>query len=146
MADFTFLRKRALASRKPARRSRISASKPPASPAFTMLMNKRLKTRGCFEIDSLNVSPPWTRAMTPLITLPPNSFAASDRTDRRERSKLARAKCPPRSFVENCRSKKDEIGFFDCPTLLANTRCSRFFANPKPLSPGSSDWSRRCPH
>ena len=52
MADLTFLRRRALASRKPAKRSRISESKPPASPAFTMLTKRRLKTRGCFAIDS----------------------------------------------------------------------------------------------
>ena len=52
IADFTFLRKRALASRKPASRSRISARRPPVSPAFTMLTKRRLKTRGCFEIDS----------------------------------------------------------------------------------------------
>src|SRR6266849_330701 len=67
MADFTFLRRRALASRKPASRSRISASRPPCSPAFTMLTKSRSNTRGCFAIDSLKLSPPCTRVVTSLI-------------------------------------------------------------------------------
>src|SRR5438094_317751 len=135
MADLTFLRRRALASRNPARRSRISASKPPCSPAFTMLIKSRLKTRGCLASDSWNVSPPCTRAVISLTTArnAPCRFGSACSY---KAVKACTSEIPASTMVESCRVKRTRSVSFTLVDFLREWlavafRCSESTVKPR---------------